>query len=176
MTKEITYLQRHLKSHHENYNSLKNEDIYKAYKKHNIKLSTDQLDYLMCQALCSMPIYLPHIKSDSEWDLLTILNQIFDTRNNIEPQLDMIYLVTHNRDLLDIYNDWQKSVITLFELIISKNLLCVHEDLKRLKELKQREQNKNTVLFSNQLALSDDQDSDEECCNWVTRSFTAMFF
>lgn len=182
MTIEIQALQRRLKLHFENYDSLRNEEIYAAYKTENRIPSTDELDYLMCQALCAMPQHASHIQLDLGWYLLRTLNKIVDASQALDPQLETIAQVVAKRNILDIDDNWFKSVLHVYELIIHKNLINIHADLKLIKELQAKQQvnsaiqkpqkNKPALLFSNK----QEEQADEPCCNFVARDFTAMFF
>ena len=177
MKDQILKLQRRLKQHVENYQDLKSEELYLAYKYDKYKLSRDQLDYLMCQAICCMPLYADCMPLDLEWNLLHTINKAINVEGDLDPQLAIIAQVIAKREILDINQNWLSSVIKLYELIMHKNLTCIATDLTRVKQLKTPVVAKKplVVSFDNSVTASIAED-DEECCNWVTRDFTAMIF
>lgn len=108
--------------HLDNYQSLLAEDLYCAYKTQNLKLSVDQLDYLMCMAIYYMPNYTLDNKLDFKKLWLWYLAKIVDAKNALDPQLEIIYKITQDREKFDVLNNWQRSVIYTYELSIAANL------------------------------------------------------
>lgn len=176
MTKLIEVLHCRLKQQYENYESLRSEDLYLAYKQENRRLSNDELDYLMCQAICAMPQHAAHIPLDVEWNLLHMIDKTIDASDAFDPQLEIIAQVVSKRDILNIDNNWFKSVLHVYELIIKKNLTNIHADLaqiKHLQSIKLATENRPLLFISNR---NDAPEEHEPGCNWLVRDFTTPFF
>jgi len=172
MTKNIQAIKQKIYESLDNYRSLRDEELYLFYKHDGGELDQDQLDYLMCQALCCMP-NIDSINSNTDQMIfLRLLKKIINSEKALDPQLEIISQVVAKRELLDICNNWTKRVMLTYE-----SILKIHaQNLIKHVRLHERfiQQQSYSLVPNKALIFSTSAPSEEECSDWLTKDFTAL--
>jgi hypothetical protein len=193
MQEEIKQLQARLKTHWQNYEALKSDKLYSTYRHMDYRPTEDELDGLLAKALARIPKHAYHIPLDIEWRLILTLETFFDPGLCADRAAGIKNLIPSLRAVIDHYQNWRVSVLSTYELILEKNLKCIHADLARIKELRavvepgyaeqleraeqaqsqpQQAYKPKVLLFISQHPVVED---DGKSCDWLSRDYTSPF-